>query len=62
MKVSEYREKHPNCEYCNHRIGGFDRCRATNKVMSRITAKHCPCYVPEPWNYNTDKKGGVVDE
>lgn len=56
MKVKEYREKHPDCEYCHHHIQPFDRCLATNKPMSKITAKYCPCYVPEEWKY--EKKDG----
>ena len=58
MTINEYREKHPDCEYCHNHIHPFDKCIATNKRMSKTTAKHCPCYVPEPWKHNTDKKGG----
>ena len=62
MTVKEYREKSPNCKYCHHcayRAGvPLERCDATNKVMSKRTAKKCPCYVPKSWAYEIDKKGG----
>jgi hypothetical protein len=41
MTVKEYREEHPNCEYCNHNIPpSFSRCPATRKHMSKRTAKN----------------------
>ena len=57
MTVDEYRKKHPNCEYCNHRIPPFEFCLATNKRMGKLRAQKCPCYVPKKWGYGTDKKG-----
>jgi hypothetical protein len=59
MKVHEYRKLHPDCAYCKHRIPPFEKCSATNKRMSKRTAKKCPCYCPEEWKYETDKKGGA---
>ena len=59
MTVKEYREKYPNCKYCNHRMLGFDNCQATGKRMSKRTAKKCPCYIPETWRFDkeeSDKK------
>lgn len=47
MTVNEYREKHPDCEYCKHHYGGFDKCIATNKRMNKRTAKKCRCYKPD---------------
>jgi hypothetical protein len=56
MTVKEYREKHPSCFYCHHRLcGNFNICDATRKRVSTKTAKKCPCYVPEKWHY---EKGG----
>lgn len=54
MTVTEYREKHPNCEYCQHR--GFTTyiCSATKKRMSKMVAKKCPCYLAATWP--SDKK------
>lgn len=51
MTVTEYRTKYPSCEYCRNRMRPFDRCIATNKRISKRTAKKCPCYVPEEWKY-----------
>ncbi len=49
MTVKEYREKHPNCSYCNHQAHSSDfRCPATKLIMSKRTAKKCPCYLPAP--------------
>jgi hypothetical protein len=28
------------------------QCDATQKKMSKRTAKKCPCYVPEKWKYD----------
>lgn len=67
MTVYEYRKKHPDCGYCHHRNPPFDYCSATNKRTSKKTAKKCPCYVPEKWDYEVegrydehanDRKGG----
>ena len=55
MKVIEYRTMHPNCNYCKNRILPFERCVATDQMMSKRAAKRCPCYVPEEWKY---EKGG----
>lgn len=53
MKVTEYRRKHPNCKYCAHYGGWMSyKCDATQKKMSKRTAKKCPCYVPEKWKYD----------
>ena len=49
MTVKEYREKNPNCCYCNHRSMSMDYCSATQKKMSKRTAKKCPCYTPKKW-------------
>lgn len=49
MTVTEYREKYPNCYYCKHQIGGLSKCVATEKKISKRTAKKCPCYEPEKW-------------
>lgn len=57
MTVFEYRKEHPDCEYCKNRIPPFDVCVATNKKMNKITAKKCPCFVPEEWRL--EKKGGA---
>lgn len=58
MTIDEYRKKHPDCEYCNHRIPHFSCCLAINKYgLGRLRARTCPCYVPEKWKYNTDAKG-----
>ena len=54
MTVYEYRKKHPDCGYCHHRIPPFDNCCATNKRMSKKTAKKCPCYVPKKWDYEVE--------
>ena len=51
MTIKEYREKHPNCQYCKHRVPPFDICLATDKIMGKSTAKRCPCYIPEEWKY-----------
>lgn len=61
MTVDEYRKKHPNCEYCDNKISPFERCIATDKRMSKRTAKKCPCFVPKKWGwgYGTDKKDGA---
>ena len=59
MTVTEYRTKHPNCEYCRNRMHPFKRCIATNKKMSEKTTKKCPCYIPEKWKF---EKGGADDE
>ena len=59
MTVTEYRKSHPDCAYCYNRIRPFERCLATNKIMSTQTAKKCPCYVPEKWKYN---EGSEVNE
>ena len=47
MTVKEYREKHPDCKYCNHTIHfkGL-RCPATRRLKTKLTAKKCPCYMP----------------
>lgn len=58
MTIDEYRNKHPDCEYCNHRIPPFSNCLALNKRKSKRRARKCPCYVPKKWEYNTDKKDG----
>lgn len=55
MTVLEYRQKHPDCGYCHHKVPGFDICLATNERMSRKRAKKCPCYVPEKWSYEKEK-------
>ena len=52
MTVTEYREKHPHCEYCDNRIPPFDICLATNKKISKRQAKKCPCYKAQPWKYD----------
>jgi hypothetical protein len=62
MTVKEYREKHPNCQYCNHRTWGMDRCSATDKRMSKRTAKKCPCYIPEKWYLDTNENEGLSDD
>ena len=59
MTIDEYRNKHPDCEYCNHSIKPFDTCLATNKRKRKRRAKKCPCYVPQKWEYGTDKKDGA---
>ena len=60
MTVKEYRIEHPNCKYCHHNTiqAGvpFEKCDATHKVMSKRTAKKCPCYIPKVWVY---EKGGA---
>ena len=55
MTVSEYRRKHPDCEYCKNRIPLFENCIAINKpiVWGKRRAKKCPCYVPEKWKYES---------
>lgn len=59
MTIKEYREKHPNCKYCLNRADApFKRCNATNKVMSKRTAKKCPCYRPQVWIFDPIEKGG----
>ena len=57
MTIDEYREKHPDCEYCSHRLWGALTCPAINKTMSKRRARRCPCYIPKKWNYSTDEKG-----
>ena len=53
MTVTEYREKHPNCEYCfNHPRDCGERCEAIGKKMSERTAKKCPCYIPRKWEWD----------
>lgn len=52
MKVFEYRKKHPNCEYCEHRFMGFDKCIATQKAIRPMTARKCPCYKPKKWSFD----------
>ena len=60
MTVKEYRELHPNCEYCNHNIPpSYSRCPATGKHMSKRTAKKCPCYIPS--KYITDVRSDDND-
>lgn len=49
MTVTEYRETHPNCEYCKHGEGALYNCPATRKRMSKRRAKKCPCYTPRRW-------------
>ena len=62
MTVKEYREKYPNCKYCNHWMLGDEygyACSATMKRMTKGTAKKCPCYVPAKWRFDieaSDKK------
>ena len=51
MTVTEYREKHPDCEYCVHNNHVFDTCFATNLRKSKNRAKKCPCYKALPWEY-----------
>ena len=52
MTVAEYRTKHPNCEYCKNRMSGESyKCSATDKRISKRTAKKCPCYIPRIWQY-----------
>lgn len=47
MTVKEYREKHPNCKYCNHSVHTKAlRCPATRRIKLKMTAKKCPCYMP----------------
>lgn len=64
MTVKEYREKHPDCEYCHHRVQPFFNCIALNKRMSKRTAKKCPCYVPTKWKYEdiTDNRKNITDK
>lgn len=50
MTVTEYRETHPNCEYCKHRGFSDFICYATQKKLSKRTAKKCPCYTPVKWH------------
>lgn len=63
MTIKEYREKHPNCNYClncGHKADvPFERCKATNKVMRKRTAKKCPCYRPKDWIFDPIEKGGA---
>lgn len=49
LTVTLYREKNPNCEYCEHKGYALKYCPATKKKMSKRTAKKCPCYTPEKW-------------
>ena len=48
MTVFEYREKHPNCFYCNCNPTSLlgIKCSATGKTKNKRRAKKCPCYVP----------------
>lgn len=66
MTVTEYREKHPNCEYCYHSpaIKVNNKCDATGKRVSNRTAKKCPCYVARRWAFdkNASLYGGKPTE
>ena len=62
MTVTEYREKHPDCQYCKHRIPPFDTCSAINKRMSKRQAKKCPGYVPEKWYLDKAENEGLSDD
>ena len=55
MTVLEYRQKHPDCEYCHHNVPPFDVCLATNKRKSKRRAKKCSLYIPEKWPYEKEK-------
>lgn len=58
MTVKEYREKHPNCEYCKNWMWGDEygyKCSATKQVMRKRTAKKCPCYVAEKWRFDEEQ-------
>ena len=57
LTVNEYREKHPDCEYCLHRARPFDKCIALNKRMGKRTAKNALAMFPE--NGIIKKKGGA---
>lgn len=56
MKVTEYREKNPNCQYCINyspfTAGG--RCPATDKPMKKRTARTCPCYRAQKWHLDKE--------
>lgn len=57
MTVKEYREKYPDCCYCKNWMLGDSyghRCSAINKIMTKRTAKKCPCYVPEKWKFDRE--------
>ena len=52
MTVNEYRDKHPNCEYCVHHSKLYYFCPATKKEMKKHTAKFCPCFWAEIYELN----------
>lgn len=73
-KVLKYRQKHPNCLYCQYLAP--DRyilyfCKAKNKTFlfgNRIKARHCPIYTPQLNDldfavkaFNAAVEAGVID-